>query len=133
MKSEKDICGFLDRNLTKRLEYNRPLWEIHFFPDYGINESVMILISHHSLGDGLSAQMALMCISDEGYDPSSNPIPFKNLTILQRIGMLVAGLVSFPYAFYKNTANDDYPNPLNNKMPVCGIRTNAVSKDFSLE
>lgn len=93
----------------------------------------MILISHHSLGDGLSAQMALMCISDEGYDPSSNPIPFKNLTILQRIGMLVAGLVSFPYAFYKNTANDDYPNPLNNKMPVCGIRTNAVSKDFSLE
>jgi hypothetical protein len=67
----------------------------------------MILISHHSLGDGLSAQMALMCASDEGYDPSSNPIPFKNLTIFQRIGMIVAGLVSFPYAFYKNTANDD--------------------------
>ena len=47
--------------------------------------------------------------------------------------MIVAGLLSFPYAFYKNTANDDNPNPLNNKMPVSGLRTNAVSKDFSLE
>lgn len=134
LKSDQDICGFLDRNLTKRLDYNKPLWEIHFFPNIGSgNESVMILICHHSIGDGLSAQMALMCASDDGYDPTSNPIPFKNLTILQRIGLIMAGLFSFPYAFYKNTADNDNPNPLNNKMPVCGIRTNAVSKDFSLD
>jgi NRPS condensation-like uncharacterized protein len=77
--------------------------------------------------------MALMCVSDNGYDPSSNPIPFKNLTIMQRGGMIIAGLVSFPYALYKNTANNDKPNPLNNKAHVSGIRKNAVSKDFSLE
>ncbi len=66
--------------------------------------------------------MALMCISDEGYDHTSNPIPFNNLSILKRAGMIVAGLLSVPYAFYKNTFVYDKPNPLNNKMPVCGIR-----------
>ncbi len=43
LKNEQDICGFLNRNLTRRLDYNKPLWEIHFFPNFGTgNESVMI-------------------------------------------------------------------------------------------
>jgi Wax ester synthase-like Acyl-CoA acyltransferase domain len=77
INNEKDICGFLDRNLTKRLDINKPLWEVHYFENYGgekSNESLLILICHHSIGDGLSAQSALMCCSDEDYDPTSNPI-----------------------------------------------------------
>lgn len=71
-----------------------------------------------------------MCASDKGYDPNSNIIPFKNVNLFQKSLMVVAGLLMVPIAFIKNVMHYDKPNPLNNKLGLCGVKRCAVSKDF---
>jgi hypothetical protein len=93
----------------------------------------MILIFHHSVGDGLSASFSLMCASDKGYDPNSNIIPFKNLNLIQKSMMVLAGLLVVPIAFTKNIMLYDNPNPFNNKQALCGVKRCSVSKDFQFE
>lgn len=58
---------FLDRRLPLRLPLENPPWEIHYFENYSESESAMVLLAHHSMGDGLSAQFSMMFTSDEDY------------------------------------------------------------------
>ena len=68
VNSESDICKFLDRVLPERLNVDKPPWIVYIFPNYSQDESAMIFIGHHMMGDGLSAQYAWLCSSDEEFD-----------------------------------------------------------------
>lgn len=74
-----------------------------------------------------------MSASDKGYDPNSNLIPFKNVNFLQKSLMVLAGLLMVPIAFIKNVMHYDKPNPINNKLALCGVKRCAVSKDYQFE
>ena len=56
--------------------------------------------------------------------------PIKNVSILQKTLMIIAGLIVVPIAFLRNTLHNDKPNPINNKNLISGVKKCSVSKDF---
>lgn len=54
-KSEAELCAYVDKVLPRRIPWTGPSWEIHYVEKFNENESAMVLVAQHSLGDGLSA------------------------------------------------------------------------------
>lgn len=97
IKTEKDLCEFTDRHINVRIPRRVPQWEMHFFENYGNNESAVILIAHHSLGDGLSAQFSFLYSSDEG-TPIKH-LPIRDVNKWEQVVLFIIGVFLLPKMF----------------------------------
>jgi hypothetical protein len=114
VENEQDICAFLDRNINRRIPKEKAPWEFRFFENYGNEESAVILIAHHSMGDGMSAQFSFLFSSDD--DTPIKQIPIRNVSKWEKIGLSIMGSLLIPLVLIKNTSIYDKPNPINTKV-----------------
>ncbi|TNV79435.1 hypothetical protein FGO68_gene2470 [Halteria grandinella] len=129
--SDQDICRFLDPKINQRLQKDSLPWEMHYFEHFGQQESAVVLIAHHSMGDGLSAQFMLLFSSDDG--TKIKHYPMKTVGVMHQCLLFALGCLLVPLVMIKTTLAYDRPNPLNTKVTVSGKRQNHVSKDYNLQ
>eukprot|EP00347_Sterkiella_histriomuscorum_P001921 403370158 len=126
--SEDELCRFMEQVLPIRMPYNKPLWEVHVFPDFKENESALIMKVHHAMGDGLSGQFIAMATSDE-YDPDNSP-HIRDVPEYQQILLYILGFLKVPWVLLKNLMIVGQKNPLINQGHMSGVKLCEVSKDI---
>lgn len=64
--------------MSKELDRSRPLWEVHVKEDYDSEHSIVFMVIHHIIGDGM-AVMSMMTHLNDSHNPTLNvhrSVPF---------------------------------------------------------
>ena len=94
LNTQQDINDYIANLIVADLDKNKPLWEIHIKEDYDEETSVVIVLVHHLLSDGMGI-LTMISFMNEEKDfqsiDSFKQIPFWAYYILP--------LIYFPVAF----------------------------------
>ena len=85
LRTQEEICLYVQDNINKKLPLDGPLWRIYLqdYEENGEMHSIIIWKSHHSFSDGVSVMSMLLSCSGE-YDRSYF-VKSQDLSFMQRI------------------------------------------------
>ena len=100
IRTQEDINNYMAKLVTLKLNLKSPLWEVHVKEDYDENTSIMFLVVHHILTDGMGA-ISLFSFMNDSHNPDNisqfKSIPFY-FSYIAPILYLPIGIVKFTYA-----------------------------------
>jgi WS/DGAT/MGAT family acyltransferase len=73
-RDEVELQEWLGRVVSEPLDRTRPLWRIHFVPQYRAG-SLLVVRVHHALADGFALLYVLMALCDAGEGQVTMPAP----------------------------------------------------------
>ena len=83
--SQKDIETYMAKIMEINLDIQKPLWEIHVVEDYDDSTTIVFILIHHMLSDGMGI-MSLITFLNDNHNPDNikqhRDIPFISYYIL---------------------------------------------------
>ena len=129
--NQQDIHDHLAENSSKIFDMNKPLWEVQVKEDYDENTSVVFIVYHHIIGDGMS-MMNLVTLMNDSHNP-------KDILISRSIPFLHRYIIPFfyiPLGVYRitcdalNVKNDLNMKPLQLKGDVQSTKKKFYSSKY---
>lgn len=77
--SQPELQSVATHLMNESLDFERPLWSVHFVPDYRGGSALMIRI-HHCIADGMSLVKVLLSLTDDCEDPSQAHLCMEKAT-----------------------------------------------------
>lgn len=65
--NEDDILKYSNELITTKMDFNKPLWELHLAEDYPGGRSILFARIHHAFSDGVGFVSFMSCILDNPY------------------------------------------------------------------
>jgi diacylglycerol O-acyltransferase / wax synthase len=72
---DEELAAFVARELSRRLDRDRPLWEMHVIENLSDDRAAIVPKMHHALVDGIAAVDIGTVILDPGPEPMEIPAP----------------------------------------------------------
>jgi len=80
VSTQSQVSAMVGRFLTDPLDPSRPLWDVHYIPNYEDGAAVLLRI-HHAYGDGRSLQAIATSITALSLDESRDAAPVAGPTV----------------------------------------------------
>ena len=75
--TQKDIFEYQAKLTSNEFDMNKPLWEVHVIEDYDDETSIIFIVVHHLIADGMS-MMSLITFMNDSHNPN-NIIQYRNI------------------------------------------------------
>ena len=82
IKTKEDIQAYMAKILAKKMDINKPLWEIHVKEDFDEETSIVFLTVHHLISDGMG-MMGLITFLNDKHNPDTI-IQFRRIPFFYR-------------------------------------------------
>lgn len=127
-----ELERFCEKICQNPIPKNECFYKVFVFEDYSTTETAAILLTHHSLFDGLSNLYLTWMYTTPPGDKTLLP-NIKEFTILEKFIMHFTLIYSLPIALYKNIFQKKDRNPINNGKPLTGIKKYCYFDDVPFE
>ena len=131
--NEKQLLGYLEKEMTIREPFDNPQFKCVFIPDYQPDKGLIIVKFHHSFSDGLGVSSFLLSLSDQfdGKDlPGLKPLSFlKKLAIEIQMPFRMLASAFKVFVSWHNPA----PNVMKRGQKLSGIKKAAFKEYIDLE
>jgi len=68
--NEQGIVEFCNELITTKMDYDKPLWEMHVLENYSSEKSIIFVRVHHAFSDGIGFVSFISCLLDKPYSLS---------------------------------------------------------------
>jgi len=130
--TKEQLEQFCEKICQNPIPKNEPLYKVYIMVDYNDSETAGVLLSHHSLFDGLSnlylTWMYTAAPGDATLLPNIREFSFK-----EKLIMHLLLVYTFPMAILNNLTKKKDVNPINNGKPLTGIKKFSYFDDIPFE
>ena len=135
IKTQEDINAYMAKLMAKDLDRSKPLWEIHVKEDYDENTSIVFMLVHHLLSDGMGIITMMTFLNDDVPEDAlinHRKIPFFFYYIMP-ILYLPIGIIKYIQLGLKCQGDPNMvPFSLKNDRQS-GVKTYLESKTYELD
>ncbi len=100
LKTREGLQEYIGRQASQPLPQDRPLWQLHFIPEFGDGGSALVSRIHHVMGDGMALIPVLFSMMDVG-ESNQEPPQTRGTTGAMWMVRLKALLVGGPLLLRK--------------------------------
>ncbi len=130
--TKEELEQFCEKICQDPVPTNAPLYKVFVMEDYNATETAGILVTHHSIFDGL-ANLYLTWMYGEAPGDSTLLPNIKEFTLTEKIIMHLTLIYSFPMALLNNIIKKKDRNPINNGKPLSGIKKYSYFDDIPFQ
>ena len=130
--TKEELELFCEKICQDPIPKNLPLYKVWVMVDYNDSETAGVLLTHHSIFDGLSNLYLTWMYTESPGDKTMLP-NIKEFSFMEQVMMHLFLIYTFPMALLKNLTKKADSNPINNGKPLTGIKKYSYFDDIPFE